>query len=146
MRSCHSLDRVAVTFDDDHLVANAGLILPATLAQQLGLRELFDQHVHLGKAPGRANVGLKAMTLVQSALAGGTCIDDADRMRTASTPAVLGHAVRAPSTLGVFLRSFTWGHISQLERVHDEALARAWQAGAGPGDGPVTVDVDSTIC
>jgi Transposase DDE domain group 1 len=146
MRSCHSLDRVAVTFDDDHSVANAGLILPATLAQHLGLRELFDQHVDLGSAPGRANVGIKSMTLVHSALAGGDCIDDTDRVRTARTPAVLGHAVRAPSTLGTFLRSFTWGHLSQLDRVQDEALARAWQAGAGPGGGPVTVDVDSTIC
>jgi hypothetical protein len=145
-RSCHSLDRLAVTFDDDHAVANAGLILSATLAQHLGMKELFDEFVDLGDAPGRANVGLKAMTLIHSALAGGDCIDDADRMRAAETPSVLGHGVRAPSTLGTFLRSFTWGHVSQLEKVHDELLARAWAAGAGPGDGPVTVDVDSTIC
>ncbi len=144
--SCHSLDRVAVTFDDDHVVANAGLIQPATLAQHLGLRELFDDYVDLGSAAGRANVGLKAMTLIESALAGGDCIDDADRMRVAATPLVLGHDVRAPSTLGTFLRSFTWGHVSQLERVFDETLCRAWAAGAGPGDGPVTIDVDSTIC
>jgi hypothetical protein len=144
--SCHSLDRVAVTFDDDHAVANAGLIAPATLAQHLGLRELFDELVDLGDAAGRANVGLKAMTLIESALAGGDCIDDADRMRVASTPEVLGHAVRAPSTLGTFLRSFTWGHVAQLDRVLDESICRAWAAGAGPGGGPVTVDVDSTIC
>jgi Transposase DDE domain group 1 len=144
--SCHSLDRLTVTFDDDHAVANAGMILPATLAQHLGIRELFDRHVDLGDAPGRANVGIKAMTLVHSALAGGDCIDDSDRMRVAETPSVLGHGVRAPSTLGVFLRSFTWGHVSQLERVQDELLRRAWAAGAGPGDGPVTIDVDSTIC
>src|SRR5579875_78332 len=145
-RSCHSLDRLVVTFDDDHAVANAGMILPATLAQHLGLRELFDEHVDLGDAPGRANVAIKAMTLIASALADGDCIDDADRMRLAETPSVLGHPVRAPSTLGTFLRSFTWGHISQLEKVQDELLARAWTAGAGPGDGPVTIDVDSTIC
>jgi hypothetical protein len=144
--SCHRLDRIAVTFDDDHAVANAGLIQPATLAEHLGLLELFDKHVDLGAARGRANIGIKAMTLIQSALAGGDCIDDTDRMRVAETPAVLGHGVRAPSTLGTFLRSFTWGHISQLERVQDEALRRAWAAGAGPGAGPVTVDVDSTIC
>lgn len=145
-QACHSLDRIAVTFDDDHAVANAGLIQPATLAEHLRLRELFDELVDLGAARGRANVGIKAMTLIHSALAGGDCIDDADRMRVAETPAVLGHGVRAPSTLGVFLRSFTWGHISQLERAQGEALGRAWAAGAGPGDGPVTVDVDSTIC
>jgi hypothetical protein len=144
--SCHSLDRVAVAFDDDHAVANAGLIAPATLAQHLGLRELFDDYVGLGSAPGRANVGLKAMTLIESALAGGDCIDDADRMRVAATPEVLGHDVRAPSTLGTFLRSFTWGHVAQLDRVLDEAIARAWAAGAGPGDAPVTIDVDSTVC
>jgi hypothetical protein len=144
--SWHSLDRLAVTFDDDHAVANAGLVLAATLGQHLGLRELFDDHVDLGDAPGRANVGVKAMTLIHSALAGGDCIDDADRMRVAETPSVLGHGVRAPSTLGTFLRSFTWGHVSQLEVVQDELLERAWAAGAGPGEGPVTVDVDSTIC
>jgi hypothetical protein len=144
--SCHTLDRMVVSFDDDHAVANAGLIQPATLAQHLGLRELFDNCIDLGDAAGRANVGLKAMTLIESALAGGDCIDDADAMRVASTPEVLGHAVRAPSTLGTFLRSFTWGHVAQLDRVLDEAICRAWAAGGGPGDGPVTIDVDSTIC
>jgi hypothetical protein len=137
---------MAVTFDDDHAVANAGLIQPATLAGHLGLRELFDDHVDLGRAPGRANVGLKAMTIVYSLLAGGDCIDDTQAMRTASTSSVLGQAVRAPSTLGVFLRSFTWGHVAQLDQVLDAALERAWSAGAGPGDGPLTIDVDSTIC
>ena len=86
------------------------------------------------------------MTLIESALAGGECIDDAERMRVASTAKVLGHAVRAPSTLGTFLRSFTWGHVAQLDRVLDESIRRAWAAGAGPGEAPVTVDVDSTIC
>ena len=144
--SSHSLDRIKVEFDDDHCVANAGLIGPATLAQHLGLRELFDSYVDLGAAPGRANVGLKAMTLVYSALSGGDCIDDADTMRVASTLEVLGHGVRAPSTLGTFIRSFTWGHNAQLDQVLGESLSRAWAAGAGPGDGPVTLDVDSSIC
>lgn len=145
MQSSHSLDRVAVTFDDERLVADAGLVLPATLAQHLGLRELFDDHVDLGDAPGRANVGHKAMTLVHSALAGGDSIDDADALRAGSTQAALGHAVLAPSTLGTFLRSFTWGHARQLDKVAGELLVRAWGAGAGPGDAPVTIDVDSSI-
>ena len=144
--SSHTLDRIKVSFDDDHVVANAGLIGAATLAEHLGLRELFDTHVDLGAAPGHANVGLKAMTLIHSALSGGDCIDDAAAMAVASTPAVLGHAVRAPSTLGTFLRSFTWGHVSQVDRVLDELICRAWASGAGPGSGPVTLDVDSTIC
>lgn len=145
MQSSHSLDRLAVTFDDGRLVADAGLVLPATLAQHLGLRQLFDDHVDLGDAPGRANVGHKAMTLIHSALAGGDSIDDADALRAGSTQAVLGHAVLAPSTLGTFLRSFTWGHARQLDKVAGELLARAWAAGAGPGAAPVTIDVDSSI-
>ena len=145
MRSCHSLDRREVTFDDDHLVANAGLMLPATLAQHLGLLELFDEHVDLGDAPGRAHVGHKAMTLIHSALAGGDSIDDADALRAGATEAVLGHAVLAPSTLGTFLRSFSWGHARQLDVVSGALLTRAWAAGAGPGEQPVTIDVDSSI-
>ncbi len=146
LSSSHNLDRVAVTFDDDHAVANAGLIQPATLAKHLGLRELFDSYVDLGSAPGHANVGLKAMTLVHSALAGGEFIDDANAMRVAATPSVLGHGVRAPSTLGTFLASFTFGHVAQLDKVFSESIRRAWAAGAGPGDRPITIDVDSSIC
>ena len=75
-------DRIKIAFDDHRLMANAGLILPATLAQHLGLGELVDNHVDLGNAPGRANTGDKVMTLAASALAGGDCIDDADVLRT----------------------------------------------------------------
>ena len=67
-------DRIRIVFDDHRLVANAGLLLPATLARHLGLRELVDRHLDLGGAPGRANTGDKIMTLVASALAGGDCI------------------------------------------------------------------------
>ena len=139
-------DRIQVSFDDHRLVANAGLILPVTLAQHLGLRELVDNHVDLGAAPGRANTGDKIVTLVASALAGGDCIDDADALRAGGTARVLGYVVKAPSTLGTFLRSFSWGHVRQLDRVGRELLARAWAAGAGPGDAPFTIDLDSTIC
>ena len=78
-------DRIKIAFDDHRLVANAGLLLPATLAEHLGLGELVDNHVDLGDAPGRANTGDKLMTLVASALAGGDCIDDADVLRTGET-------------------------------------------------------------
>ena len=71
-------DRIRIVFDDHRLVANAGLLLLATLARHLGLRELVDHHLDLGGAPGRANTGDKLMTLVASAMAGGDCIDDAD--------------------------------------------------------------------
>ena len=110
------------------------------------LRELVDTHVDLGSAPGAANAGDKAMTLISSALAGGEWIDDTDRLRAGATGQVLGHRVAAPSTLGTFLRSFTWGSARQLDEVAGQALARAWQAGAGPGPWPVTIDVDSTHC
>jgi hypothetical protein len=146
MQSLHSLDRVEVTFDDERLVANAGLIAPATLAQHLGLAELFGTHVQLGDAPGHANVGIKAMTVVHSLLAGGDSIDDCDALRAGSSQVALGHVVRAPSTIGTFLRSFSWAHARQLDKVASELLARAWGAGAGPGDSPVTIDVDSSIC
>ena len=139
-------DRIQIAFDDHRLVNNAGLILPATLALHLGLPQLVDRHLDLGDAPGRAHPGDKVMTLVASALAGGDCIDDADVLRTGGTAGAIGCVVKAPSTLGTFLRSFRWGHVRQLDRVSRELLARAWAAGAGPGDGPLTIDLDSTIC
>ena len=139
-------DGIQITFDDHRLVANAGLLLPATLALHLSLPELVDRRLDLGNAPGRANPGDKVTTLVASALAGGDCIDDADVLRTGGTAGVIGCVVKAPSTLGTFLRSFRWGHVRQLDRVSRELLARAWAAGAGPGDGPLTIDLDSTIC
>ena len=86
------------------------------------------------------------MTLVASALAGGDCIDDADVLRTGGTAGTIGCVVKAPSTLGTFLRSFRWGHVRQLDRVSRKLLSRAWAAGAGPGDGPLTIDLDSTMC
>ena len=139
-------DRIRIAFDDTRLVANAGLLLPATLARHLGLPQLVQEHLDLGEAPGRANTGDKIMTLVASALAGGDCIDDADALRAGRTACALGCVVKAPSTLGTFLRSFTWGHVRQLDRVSRELLARAWAAGAGPSDAPFTIDLDSTIC
>ena len=142
-------DRIQIAFDDHRLVANAGLLLPVTLAHHLGLGELVDNYVYLGDAPGRANAVDKMLTLVASALAGGppvADIDDADALRAGGTERVLGCKVKAPSTLGTFLRSFRWGHVRQLDRVSRELLARAWAAGAGPGDDPLTIDLDSTLC
>jgi hypothetical protein len=146
MRSSHSLDRLDTAFDDDRLVADAGLLLPSTLAAHLGLKALVEEHLDLGAAAGRAHPGDKLLTLVMSALAGGDCIDDADALRAGGTGRVLGHVVKAASTLGTFLRSFRWGHVRQLDRVSRELLARAWAAGAGPGAEPLTIDLDSTIC
>ena len=132
-------DRIQIALDDRRLVGNAGLLLPVTLAHHLGLGELVGRHVDLGDAPGRANAGDKMLTLVASALTGGDCIDDADTLRAGETAPVLGCAVKAPSTLGTFLRSFRWGHARQLDRVGRQVMTRAWAAGAGPGDDPSTI-------
>ena len=99
-------DRIQIAFDDHRLVANAGLLLPVTLAQRLGLSQLVDRHVDLGRAPGRANTGDKMLTLVASALAGGDCIDDAAVLRAGGTTSAIGCVVKAPSTLGTFLVSW----------------------------------------
>ena len=79
-------------------------------------------------------------------MAGGGRIDDADALRAGGTERAPGCVVQAPSILGTFLRSFRWGHVRQLERVSRELLAGAWAAGAGPGDDPLTIDLDSTVC
>ena len=95
-------DRIQITFDDRRLVANAGLILPATLALRLGLPQLVDRRLDLGDAPGRANPGDKISTLVASALAGGDCIDDADALRTGRTACTLGCVVKGALHPGHF--------------------------------------------
>ena len=77
---------------------------------------------------------------------GGSHIDHADMLRSGATGSVLGHRVMAPSTLGTFLRAFTFGHVRQLDRVLAEALRRAWALGAGPGSDQLVMDLDSTIC
>jgi len=85
------------------------------------------------------------LSLVHAMLLGADCIDDCEILRTGRTDAVLGHRAMAPSTLGTFLRSFTFGHVRQLDRVFGQILCRAWQAGAGPGAGRLVIDVDSFV-
>jgi Transposase DDE domain group 1 len=142
----HLIERVEATFDDETLVADAGLIVPATLMVRLGLEALVNRTLRLVGRVGGARPGRKVLTLVAAILAGGSHIDHADRLRAGATDKVLPFKVMAPSTLGTFLRSFTFGHIRQLDRVIGETICRAWQLGAGPGDRPVTIDLDSTIC
>ena len=146
MQSSHALDRTEITFDDTHAVANAGLVMTATLAERLGIEALVNEIVDLRARPGAARPGRKVMTLVHSIVAGGNCIDDADVLRSGATGAVLSHRVMAPSTLGTFLRSFTFGHVRQLDKVTGTVLARAWAAGAGPGEDALMIDLDSTVC
>ncbi len=146
MGSSHTLDQLDIAFDDTHAVASAGLLLPATLAERLGIQQAADALVDLGEQPGAAHPGRKLLTLVHSMIAGGDCIDDAEVLRCGATSQVLGHRVVAPSTVGTFLRAFTFGHVRQLDRLTELLLTRAWAAGASPGDGPMTIDLDSTVC
>jgi Transposase DDE domain group 1 len=140
------IDRIEVTFDEPNLVANAGLLLVATLVVRLGLERLINTTVRLSGRVGGALPGRKVLTLVHAMVAGGSHIDHADMLRCGATGSVLGHRVMAPSTLGTFLRAFSFGHVRQLDAVLAEALRRAWALGAGPGTQQVVVDVDSTIC
>jgi len=140
------LDRIRVTFDEPTLVANAGLVLIATLATRLGIEQLVNRPLRLNGRVGGALPGRKVLTLVHAICAGASHIDHANVLRAGATGSVLGHRVMAPSTLGTFLRAFTFGHVRQLEAAMAEVLRRAWAMGAGPGAKRLVVDVDSTIC
>jgi len=140
------LDGVRVVFDDDRVVSDAGIALVATLAGRLGIEGLVGRFVMLRRdRPGAANAGRKVMALVFAMLLGADCIDDCDVLRAGRTRRLLGGWLPAPSTLGTFLRAFTFGHVRQLDRVLAESLTRAWRAGAGPGAERLIVDVDSFI-
>ena len=128
------IDRVCVTFDEPNLVANAGLVLVATLVKRLCLEVLIDHSVRLGRRAGGFMPGRKVLTLVHAMVAGASHIDHANVLRAGSTAKVLEHRVMAPSTLGTFLRAFTFGHVRQLEAVIGHTLKAAWSLGAGPGD------------
>ncbi|HEV8054107.1 MAG TPA: IS1380 family transposase [Candidatus Limnocylindrales bacterium] len=138
-------DRSEVVFDDERVVVNAGIVIAVTLGRRLGLEALIDQTVRLGERAGASRPGRKVLSLIHAMLLGADCIDDCDVLRSGRTEAVLGHRAMAPSTLGTFLRSFTFGHVRQLDRVLAVALKRAWQAGAGPGKTRLVIDVDSFV-
>jgi hypothetical protein len=137
MTTLHNPSRLSVAFDDDHSVANAGLALVGLLSEKLGLQQVAEEMISIAPFPGR-----RVATLVHALVAGATCIDV---LRSGATSSVLPHRVMAPSTLGTFLRRFTFGNVRQLDRVAEMLMTRAWSFGAGPGDEPMTIDIDSTI-
>ena len=145
-RVSHAVDGIRVSFDDPHLVANAGLLLTATLAVRLELEALVNTMVRLRGRVGGARPGRKVMTVVHAIVAGGSHIDHTELLRCGGTDKVLPFRVMAPSTVGNFLRAFTFGHVRQLEAVVGETLRRAWAMGAGPGPDRLVIDVDSTVC
>ena len=126
-----SLDRCGVVFDDESLVADAGLLAAATLMRRLGLMSLVDATVRLGRRAAAAAPGRKVATLVAAMLVGATHIDHVDRLRAGATSGVLGFKPAAPSTVGSFLRSFTWGHVRQLDKAAGVMLGRAWARPVG---------------
>jgi hypothetical protein len=89
MGSSHTLDQLDTRFDDTHAIVNAGLLLPATLAERLGIEQAADALIDLGERPGAAHPGRKLLTLVHAMLAGADCIDDADVLRCGATSQVL---------------------------------------------------------
>ena len=139
------IDGIGAVFDDGCLVADAGLLLAGTVMSRLGLEALIDETVRPGGSAG-SGAGRKVLSLVASMLVGGCCIDDVQRLRSGSAAAVLPFAVVAPSTAGSFLRSFTFGHVRQLDKAAELGLVRAWSVGAAPNVAEMTLDLDSTVC
>jgi len=147
VRSSHACSAVAAVFDEPNLIADAGLVPVVRLAERAGLPELTAQTVRISDAgnSGGANPAAKVMSLVAAMCAGADSVDDADRLRHAAMPVAFG-GIRAPSTLGTFLRSFTHGHGLQLHAVHRRFLgALTVHAPLLPGADQVAfIDVDST--
>ena len=140
------IDGLGAVFDDGSLVADGGLLLAGTVMHRLGLEALIDDAVRLDGRVAGSGSGRKVLSLVASVLVGGCCIDDVQRLRSGSAAAVLPFAVVAPSTAGSFLRSFTFGHVRQLDKAAELGLVRAWSVGAAPSVAEMTVDLDSTVC
>jgi hypothetical protein len=147
MQSSHVVGVVDVVFDDPNLIADVGLVPVVALAEQIGLPELVAQHVAITGAANSAgaNPVAKVMSLLAGMVAGADSIEDVDRLRHTGNQVVFGQ-IRAPSTLGTFLRALTHGHVQQLNVVLRQALiALAGRVSLLPGaDEVVFVDLDST--
>ena len=143
MRLLHELAKIHARFDDPNLVSRAGLVPVMALAQRAGLADLVEEHVRIGRRCG-VNAQVKVPCLVAGMIGGADSIDDLDLLRHGAMPALFG-GVRAPSTLGSFLRSFTWGNVLQLEQVSRLVLAElARRTPLLPGkDTLAFIDIDS---
>lgn len=120
------LDGMRVEFDDERVVSDAGVVLVATLAGRLGIEVLAQRLLSLRRdRPGAANAGLRVMALVYAMVLGADSIDDADVLRAGRTRRLLGGWLPAPSTLGTFLRAFTFGHVRQLDALFLDGLDEA---------------------
>ncbi len=115
MRVSHGFPALSSTFDEPNLVSCAGLAPTLALAQRAGLSDLVGEHLTL-RGEGGANAQLKVPALVAGMVAGADCIDDMDLLRHGGMGRLFT-GIRAPSTLGIFLRTFTFGHVRQLDAV-----------------------------
>jgi len=142
MRVCHGL---AATFDDPNLVSCGGLAPVLRLAERAGLDRLSGEHLRIDK-PGGGFAQMKVPALVAGMVAGADSIDDMDLLRHGGMGRLFA-GVRAPSTLGTFLRTFTFGHVRQLDAVASRLLVNlAGDAPLLPGAGELAyVDVDDTV-
>jgi len=143
VRLLHGLAKIHASFDDPNLVSLAGLVPVMALAQRAGLGGLVEEYVRIGRRCG-VNAQVKVPCLVAGMIGGADSIDDLDVLRHGALPALFG-GVRAPSTLGSFLRAFTWGNVLQLGKVNRELLAElARRAPLLTGkDTLVFIDIDS---
>ena len=124
MEVSHRFKADSAVFDDDHLVACAGLVPVMALAEQTGLITLLDSRVHIAEpriASGSANPAPKLPTVIAGMCAGADSIDDLDVVRSGGMKTLFA-AVYAPSTIGTLLREFTFGHARQLDSVLGEHL------------------------
>src|SRR5665648_272452 len=142
MRVCHNL---SAGFDDPNLVSCAGLIPVMALAERAGLHDLVAAHVRVPGSAG-SNPAVKVAALVAGMVAGADTIDAMDLLRHGGMGRVLTTG-RAPSTLGTFLRSFTFGHVRQLDAVASRVLVNL--AGRAPllvgADQVAFLDIDDTV-
>jgi DDE family transposase len=143
VRLLHSLAKIQATFDDPNLVSRAGLVPVMALAQRAGLADLAGEHVRVTRRCG-VNPQVKVPGIVAGMIGGADSIDDLDLLRHGAMPVLFG-GIRAPSTLGSFLRSFTWGNVLQLGKVNRLLLAElAGRAPLLPGkDTLAFIDIDS---
>ena len=143
MRLSHDPLRISASFDDPNLVSRGGLVPVMALAERAGLESLVRRHVRIAAKTG-VYPEVKVGCLVAGMAAGADSIDDMGLLRHGAMPELFG-GVRAPSTLGSFLRSFTWGNVRQLEAAGRELLAElARQAPLLPGEDVLAfVDIDS---
>jgi hypothetical protein len=121
VRLLHELAKIHATFDDPHLVSQAGLVPVMALAERAGLGELTAEHVRISRPCG-VNSPVKIGCLVAGMTAGADSTGDMGLLRHGAMPVLFG-GIRAPSTLGSFLRAFTWGNVPQLQKVHRQFLA-----------------------